>query len=1576
MKFPVSSPFFIRLVSGLAILVSVCEVQAQVGSNNPTGVSGMFNGNVTTGCNYDPLTANAKRGPIVDLTVAGAVGTYGLSFTRTSNSRGITGYQFGEAGAWKHNYEWSLDDSIESLGTLSPAQYDVYLPDGRFETFQCGPWDTYCGAGTGVHERFLRLNTSTLLAYLILPDGGQVKFTATLNTDVVIDDNGHRTTYYYYSYVPSAIIDPYGLRTTFTYNGTQLTRITDPTMTRYININYGTVPGFGGVAVITSITASDGRTVTYNYGNSAFPPGTSSYAYLSTVSYYSDPHIANATYTYQAPNTGNSNGTPLLSTCNDPMYGGPMKTISYTYQTANNPDGTLPVYGQIRSENYPGGPAVSSLTVTNAVTSTETRADGKTRTFTYSTDGYLSSWTDFKNHSASQGYDTNHFVNSVTDGRLNTTNFTRDALTGNITVITYPLTQGDTPGQTQRPTAQYTYGWSGCADSNNRNPDGNHPYYLCTTTDEGGNLTQFYRDTNYRITQINYPDGGYETFTYNSFNQVLNHRMTTGGTESFSYDTSGLKQTYRNPSNASGNPTARYQYDTLGRVSGVTDALGSSSGDPAHTTNFAYNTRGQVTVTTKPTDPVDNQRHTISNAYNSDGTLQTKTDELLHVTSYTYDDYRRVKSVTPPVRELGDNGTYTTHFYYDANGTGDDYQYTGSNLTWVTLPSGKRTNTLYDENRLKSSVTVGYGTSDAATTSYGYDEVGNLTMVTAPNEQPGQQYAGQSTTTAYDQRNRPSSVTDANNNTTSFTYDLAGRKKSVTRPNNQAITYDSYDAMNRLLQQTATQTPNPNAVTNYTYTQAGLLATMQDPRLVALNSSYTYTYGYDTTGRKTSVTYPPAVNGGQATSEGFTYDTAGRLQTFVNRNGNTQTFTFDALNRMTGFSWNDGGITPSVTFGYDVASRLTSINNSNANISRVYYNDNLMHTEAETITGGYAKTMTYSYDADGNRANSTYPAPESYSFNYTYTNRNQLAGVTNFATFGYNVNGDLTSRSPVNSTSSTYQYDALDQVTHISHTFVGKDIRTLDYDYDSVGNRKWTQRDNGTGDVFGYDYADQVTAIQLNIANPRTTSPGSPTIVYDANGNRTSFSAYGPPGDTYTINNLNQYTQRNTTNATYDNNGNLTVGVDGSTYTYDQQNRLTQATKSGTTDTFKYDGLNRQVSRAVTGQPTTYSIWDGWNLVEEYQSANGGATTASYVYGAGRLLTNQTLNYYYQDASGSTSHLADSSGHLLEWYRYDLQGTPVFYNASNTQIPSSNYGIRHLFTGQQWYSELGLYDLRNRFYSPDIGRFLQPDPIRFWGGNNLYRYCKNNPMRRSDPWGLSDQVYHIYGPQDYQDLNTTYDGLTPEDYNDFANNYDGPTPDSGEGPSVVVDGGEPPDAGGVGAGVTSTGEPGVGGPGSNDLGGLGGLNPSGGWNGEPAGADRPGGDNGAGNALNQRLGDLFNYRSDSYLGRVAHYNNQHPDEAQSMVQFGNAIYYGASIYSLVGLGGMAGAEVFTAIPELLPAPTAPLTPLEIEALQDAIENPLGLSYPSSAQVQSILSDALWRRGYPAEEILKILNGGL
>src|SRR5207244_6123479 len=150
---------------------------------------------------------------------------------------------------------------------------------------------------------------------------------------------------------------------------------------------------------------------------------------------------------------------------------------------------------------------------------------------------------------------------------------------------------------------------------------------------------------------------------------------------------------------------------------------------------------------TLPFGPAANVRRVIYNFYNADGTLQSRMDQLLHTTSYTYDDYRRLKSVTPPDRNDG-TGLHRTNFYYDANGTGDDYRYTDSNVTWVVLPSGKKTKTVYDDNRRKQSVTVGYGTSDAATTGYGYDGVGNVTSGTNPLDH-------NDVSTLYDERNRP-----------------------------------------------------------------------------------------------------------------------------------------------------------------------------------------------------------------------------------------------------------------------------------------------------------------------------------------------------------------------------------------------------------------------------------------------------------------------------------------------------------------------------------------------------------------------------------------------------------------------------------------------------------------------------------------------------------------------------------------------------------------------------------------------------------------------------------------------------
>src|SRR5205085_11756252 len=67
--------------------------------------------------------------------------------------------------------------------------------------------------------------------------------------------------------------------------------------------------------------------------------------------------------------------------------------------------------------------------------------------------------------------------------------------------------------------------------------------------------------------------------------------------------------------------------------------------------------------------------------------------------------------------------------------------------------------------------------------------------------------------------------------------------------------------------------------------------------------------------------------------------------------------------------------------------------------------------------------------------------------------------------------------------------------------------------------------------------------------------------------------------------------------------------------------------------------------------------------------------------------------------------------------------------------PGSLFGNRFLFTGREWLPDL--YDFRNRIYQPELGRFLQPDPKEFGAGDyNLYRYCHNDPVNKSDPMGL------------------------------------------------------------------------------------------------------------------------------------------------------------------------------------------------------------------------------------------------
>ncbi|WP_207303114.1 RHS repeat-associated core domain-containing protein, partial [Pseudomonas antarctica] len=108
-----------------------------------------------------------------------------------------------------------------------------------------------------------------------------------------------------------------------------------------------------------------------------------------------------------------------------------------------------------------------------------------------------------------------------------------------------------------------------------------------------------------------------------------------------------------------------------------------------------------------------------------------------------------------------------------------------------------------------------------------------------------------------------------------------------------------------------------------------------------------------------------------------------------------------------------------------------------------------------------------------------------------------------------------------------------------------------------------------------------------------------------------------------------------------------------------------------------------------------------------------------------------TQPFHYQlDHLGTPQELTAPDGEIVWSAHYRAYG-----QISRLDINKIDNPLR--FQGQYFDQESGLHYNRHRYYNPDIGRYLTPDPVKLAGGINAYQYVPN-PTGWVDPLGLSN----------------------------------------------------------------------------------------------------------------------------------------------------------------------------------------------------------------------------------------------
>ncbi|KAF4529273.1 hypothetical protein B566_EDAN017775 [Ephemera danica] len=737
--------------------------------------------------------------------------------------------------------------------------------------------------------------------------------------------------------------------------------------------------------------------------------------------------------------------------------------------------------------------------------------------------------------------------------------------------------------------------------------------------------------------------------------------------------------------------TTQLIYDPQGKLQSVKDHQGNTVLQYLYTGEQLTEIRDNPGLIPGNTAAPRAVKYTYTNLTNSQGTtypsISQVTDVLGNITRYTY------------------TGTYLATLT-DPEGRIRRYDYTADRVTQYTDADGQVTRYVYDYDKLKKEF---YARTTHPATAAGsriveqwYDLDGRVVRRDVNGQS---EYRKGPTDTA----TRSETRTDGAGRQTVTTQDEYGNTIKTVYPDG-STTSAKYSAVHGQLTE---ETDELGIKTQYQYDSKGNL--LKKTEAVGLPEERITDYEVNSLGQITKETRKGQAGApgasGQDASVSYVYDNRGNRSTVTDPLGKVSRYTYDLIGNVTQLT---DAASRNWKAEYDAAGRLTA---------RI---DPLNQRSEAT------------YDKLGNRIKST----------------DALGNITRFTVDGQNRVTQTT--HPLGGIRQT-TYDALGRVIAEINEAGQTVARST---YDAQGRLLGTQDAAGNTTDYEYDASQNPFApVRMKFAGltrdmrfdsrDRVIEQTESWRETDANGQEqtrsaTSKSVYNPKGQQ--IESLDRL--GNKTQMAYDPLGRLKSVTDAqggiTQFAYDTRDNLLSLTDAnGNTTRFEYDANNRKTKETrPLGQSTIYTydpigqlteVLDAQGNKQRYTHDNAGrASKEEHLNAAGTVTRTITSTV---NAVGTLTGIADNNtGHadhpawrttitvdaLQRKTREDITQGSQTVTFSTTYSPTGKKASQSLADGTV----------------PGTGRYVQRDPIGYFGGMNVYGYVYGNPLALKDVLGL------------------------------------------------------------------------------------------------------------------------------------------------------------------------------------------------------------------------------------------------